>query len=76
MGAGTIAWRSRQPGRARRRVPRCDGGRAFDVDLDTFRAEMRAHFQACPDSEDHHRAMAALRAGRAGTVSQGDVLKE
>ena len=53
-------------------------GRAFDVDLDTFRAEMQAHFQACLDSEDHHRAMAELRAARArvGTVPRPDVLKE
>jgi enoyl-CoA hydratase/carnithine racemase len=36
--------------------------RAFDVDLDTFRVEMQAHFRACLDSEEHHRAMAALRA--------------
>ena len=55
--------------------------RAFDVDLDTFRAEMQVHFQACLDSEDHRRAMAELRAsrardGRAGTASGPDVLKE
>jgi len=54
-------------------------GRAFDVDLDTFRAEMQAHFQACLDSEDHRRAMADLRAARArvvGTAPRPDALKE
>jgi enoyl-CoA hydratase/carnithine racemase len=53
-------------------------GRAFDVDLDTFRAEMQAHFQACLDSEDHRRAMADLRAARArvGTAPRPDALRE
>lgn len=35
--------------------------RAFDMDLEAFRAAMQAHFEACLASEDHHRAMAALR---------------
>jgi enoyl-CoA hydratase/carnithine racemase len=35
--------------------------RAFDMDLDAFRAEMQAHFEICLASEDHRRAMAALR---------------
>lgn len=36
--------------------------RAFDMDLEAFRAEMQAHFEACLASEDHRRAMAALQA--------------
>jgi len=40
--------------------------RAFDMDLDTFRAEMQAHFEACLVSEEHRQAMAALR-GRSRT---------
>jgi enoyl-CoA hydratase/carnithine racemase len=40
--------------------------RAFDLDFDAFRAAMQAHFEACLDSDDHRRAMAAIRArGRA-----------
>jgi enoyl-CoA hydratase len=35
--------------------------RAFDMDLDAFRAEMQAHFEVCLASEEHHRAMAELR---------------
>jgi enoyl-CoA hydratase/carnithine racemase len=35
--------------------------RAFDLDLDAFRAEMQRHFEVCLASEDHRRAMAALR---------------
>jgi enoyl-CoA hydratase/carnithine racemase len=35
--------------------------RAFDLDLDVFRAEMQAHFGRCLTSEEHRRAMAALR---------------
>ena len=35
--------------------------RAFDMDLDAFRPEMQAHFEMCLASEDHRRAMAALR---------------
>jgi enoyl-CoA hydratase/carnithine racemase len=35
--------------------------RAFDTDLDAFRAAMQAHLQACFDSEEHRRAMATLR---------------
>ena len=35
--------------------------RAFDMDLDAFRAEMQAHFEVCLASEEHRLAMAALR---------------
>jgi enoyl-CoA hydratase/carnithine racemase len=35
--------------------------RAFDTDLDAFRAAMQAHLQACLDSEEHRRAMATVR---------------
>jgi enoyl-CoA hydratase/carnithine racemase len=35
--------------------------RAFDMDLDAFRAEVQAHFEVCLASEEHRRAMAALR---------------
>jgi enoyl-CoA hydratase/carnithine racemase len=35
--------------------------RAFDVDLDTFRREMEVEFKRCLASEDHRRAMEALR---------------
>jgi enoyl-CoA hydratase/carnithine racemase len=35
--------------------------RAFDTDLDAFRAAMQAHLLACLDSEEHRRAMATLR---------------
>jgi enoyl-CoA hydratase/carnithine racemase len=47
-------------------------GRAFDVDLDTFRAEMQAHFRVCLESDDHRRAMAALRASRAAGGHPGE----
>jgi enoyl-CoA hydratase/carnithine racemase len=48
--------------------------RAFDVDLDAFRAEMQARLQACLDSEEHHRAMAALQ--RPGTGPGRGALRE
>jgi enoyl-CoA hydratase/carnithine racemase len=35
--------------------------RAFDIEFDAFRAQMQTDFQACLDSEEHRRAMAALR---------------
>jgi enoyl-CoA hydratase/carnithine racemase len=35
--------------------------RAFDSDLDAFRAAMQEQLRACLDSEEHRRAMAALR---------------
>jgi len=35
--------------------------RAFDMDLDAFRAEMQEHFEVCLASEEHRLAMAALR---------------
>jgi enoyl-CoA hydratase/carnithine racemase len=35
--------------------------RAFDMDLDAFRAEMQAHFEVCLASEEHRLAMVALR---------------
>jgi enoyl-CoA hydratase len=40
--------------------------RAFDLDLDAFRREMQAHFEVCLDSEEHRRAMDAIRARRRG----------
>ena len=40
--------------------------RAFDLDLDAFRKEMQAHFKVCLDSEEHRRAMDAIRARRRG----------
>ena len=39
--------------------------RAFDLDFDAFRRDMQAEFAACLDSDDHRRAMAAIRARRA-----------
>jgi enoyl-CoA hydratase/carnithine racemase len=36
--------------------------RAFDLNLDAFRAEMQADFEVCLASEEHRQAMAALRA--------------
>ena len=35
--------------------------RAFDMDLDAFRSAMQTHLQACLDSDEHRRAMAAFR---------------
>ena len=35
--------------------------RAFDMDFDAFRAEMQAQFEVCLASEEHRRAMAAVR---------------
>src|SRR5262245_57370916 len=40
--------------------------RAFDLDLDAFRLQMQAHFKVCLDSEEHRRAMDAIRARRRG----------
>jgi enoyl-CoA hydratase/carnithine racemase len=37
--------------------------RAFDMDLDPFRAAMQEHLRACLESDEHRRAMAALRPG-------------
>ncbi len=37
---------------------------AFEVEFDTFRAEMQAAFQACLASDEHRAAMAAVRARR------------
>jgi enoyl-CoA hydratase/carnithine racemase len=41
--------------------------RAFDLDFDAFRTEMEARFAACLASDEHRRAMDALRA-RAATA--------
>jgi enoyl-CoA hydratase/carnithine racemase len=38
--------------------------RAFDLDLDTFRRAMEAEFKHCLASDDHRRAMEALRGKR------------
>jgi len=35
--------------------------RAFDLDFDAFRREMEAQFKICLDSDEHRRAMAAIR---------------
>jgi enoyl-CoA hydratase/carnithine racemase len=64
----TIARFLALPGTSARASKRLTG-RAFDVDLDTFRAEMQAHFEACLASEDHRRAMAALRDARAARAA-------
>jgi enoyl-CoA hydratase/carnithine racemase len=45
--------------------------RAFDVDLDTFRVHMQAEFARCLDSDEHRRAMAALRAARERARAEG-----
>ncbi|HXH84875.1 MAG TPA: enoyl-CoA hydratase/isomerase family protein [Candidatus Tectomicrobia bacterium] len=38
--------------------------RAFDMALEDFRREMQAHFEACLASDEHRRAMEAIRARR------------
>jgi enoyl-CoA hydratase/carnithine racemase len=38
--------------------------RAFDLDFETFRKEMETLFAGCLESEEHRRAMAAIRARR------------
>jgi enoyl-CoA hydratase/carnithine racemase len=38
--------------------------RAFDLEFDAFRREMQDHFKACLDSDEHRRAMDAIRARR------------
>jgi enoyl-CoA hydratase/carnithine racemase len=38
--------------------------RAFDVPFDEFRQEMQAQFKVCLDSDEHRRAMDAIRARR------------
>ena len=38
--------------------------RAFDLELDAFRAEMEAAFEACLASDEHRQAMEAIRARR------------
>jgi 2-(1,2-epoxy-1,2-dihydrophenyl)acetyl-CoA isomerase len=35
--------------------------RAFDLEFDAFRREMQAEFSACLDSDEHRRAMQAIR---------------
>ena len=40
--------------------------RAFDMELDAFRRAMEAEFARCLDSDEHRRAMAAIRARRMG----------
>jgi enoyl-CoA hydratase/carnithine racemase len=40
--------------------------RAFDLELDAFRLQMQVHFKVCLDSEEHRRAMDAIRARRRG----------
>ena len=37
---------------------------AFDRGFDAFRQDMQAHFEVCLDSEEHRRAMSALKARR------------
>jgi enoyl-CoA hydratase/carnithine racemase len=39
-------------------------GRAFDLDLETFRLQMQAHLKVCLDSEEHRQAMDVFRARR------------
>ena len=39
--------------------------RAFDLPFDEFRRQMQAEFQVCLDSDEHTRAMDAIRARRA-----------
>ena len=39
-------------------------GRAFDLDLETFRLQMQAHFKVCLDSEEHRQAIEVFRARR------------
>ena len=43
--------------------------RAFELEFDAFRGEMQAHFKICLDSDDHRRAMQAIRARRATSRS-------
>lgn len=38
--------------------------RAFDLDFDTFRRRMQEQFELCLDSDEHRRAMAAIRSRR------------
>jgi enoyl-CoA hydratase/carnithine racemase len=38
--------------------------RAFDLDFDAFRHEMQAQFKTCLDSDEHRRAMEAIRSRR------------
>ena len=38
--------------------------RAFDLEFDAFRREMETHFKVCLDSDEHKRAMDAIRARR------------
>jgi enoyl-CoA hydratase/carnithine racemase len=38
--------------------------RAFDLDFESFRREMQERFKVCLDSDEHRRAMDALRARR------------
>jgi enoyl-CoA hydratase/carnithine racemase len=39
-------------------------GCAFDLDLETFRLQMQAHFKVCLDSKEHRQAMDFFRARR------------
>jgi enoyl-CoA hydratase/carnithine racemase len=39
-------------------------GRAFDLAQEAFRLQMQAHFKVCLDSDEHRRAMDAIRARR------------
>ncbi len=38
--------------------------RAFNLDFDTFRGRMQEQFKLCLDSDEHRRAMAAIRRRR------------
>jgi enoyl-CoA hydratase len=47
------------------RASKALSARAFDLPFDAFRREMEAHFEVCLDSDEHRRAMDAIRARRA-----------
>lgn len=44
--------------------------RAFDMDFDAFRAEMEQHFERCLASDEHRRAMDAIRGRSAAHQSR------
>jgi enoyl-CoA hydratase/carnithine racemase len=45
--------------------------RAFDLEFDAFRREMEAHFKVCLDSDEHRRAMDAIRRKRSSARPSG-----
>ena len=47
--------------------------RAFEVEFDAFRREMQAHFKICLDSDDHRRAMQAIRQRARGSSATKDL---